>query len=328
MLLKGGGAVLWLDAMNTTHALARRCLAAAAVFLAVVVWAGPARDHAPFSKLVVFGDSISDNGNLFAVTQGAIPPAPYYVNGHFSNGQVWVEYLADQLGLGDQLEDHAFGGACSGRDSYVGFKYGIPGLPGLQDEIDMFALASGGRADPRALYVVQAGANDIFLWTESGMPTALADFADQVASNIAETVARLKKMGARHILVVDVADLGLTPDAHSTGFEDLLSFVTQTVNTAVAARLKTGRHGPGSGVDLFSLYASMHAIVDDMALFGFTNVTYPYLLVLAGDPDAFLFWDGVHPTTMGHGALADFAFARLQQLYPQLRDKRQHAGCN
>lgn len=300
----------------------------AAIVLAVVVQAGPARDHSPFSKLVVFGDSISDDGNLFAATGGAIPPAPYYVNGHFSNGQVWVEYLAEQLDLTDQLEDYAFGGACSGRESYVSFAYGIPGLPGLQDEIDMFAAATGGRADPRALYIVQAGANDIFLWTESGMPSSLLDFADQVASNIAQAVSRLKKMGARHILVVDIADLGLTPDAQASGFEELLSVVTQTVNTAVAAKLKTDKHCPGPVVGLFSMYAAMHAIVDDAALFGFSNVTYPYLMVLAGDPDAFLFWDGVHPTTMGHGVLADFAYARLQQLYPQLRRHKEHARCN
>jgi len=314
--------------MNTTHGLARRCLWVAAVFLAVVVQAGSARDHAPFSKLVVFGDSISDNGNLFGATGGAIPPVPYYVNGHFSNGQVWVEYLAEQLAIADDLENYAFGGACSGRESYVSFAYGIPGLPGLQDEIDMFAAVSGGRADPRALYIVQAGANDIFLWTESGMPSSLVDFADQVARNIADAVSRLKKMGARHILVVDIADLGLTPDAQASGFEELLSVVTQTVNTAVAAKLKTDKHDRGPVIGLFSMYAAMHAIVDDAALFGFSNITYPYLMVLAGDPDGFLFWDGVHPTTMGHGALADFAFARLQQLYPRLRHHKQHAGCN
>ncbi|MFT3867996.1 MAG: SGNH/GDSL hydrolase family protein [Nibricoccus sp.] len=314
--------------MNTTHALARRCFLVAAMFLAVVVQAGSTRDHSPFSKLVVFGDSISDDGNLFTATGGAIPPAPYYVNGHFSNGPVWVEYLAEQLGLADDLENYAFGGACSGRESYVSFAYGIPGLPGLQDEIDLFAKASGGRADPHALYIVQAGANDIFLWTESGMPSSLAAFADQVASNLFEAVSRLKKMGARHILVVDVADLGLTPDAQASGYDELLSVVTQTVNTAVAAKFKTNKHCPGPAVGLFSLFDAMHAIVDDADLFGFSNVTYPYLTVLAGNPDVFLFWDGVHPTTMGHGELADFAYARLQQLYPQLRHRKQHAGCN
>lgn len=299
----------------------------AAVFMAVVIQAEQARDHAPFSKLVVFGDSISDDGNLYAATGGAIPPAPYYVNGHFSNGLVWVEYLAEQLKLADKLDDFAFGGACSGRDSYVGFKYSIPGLPGLLDEIDMFAAANQGHADPRALYIIQAGANDIFLWSESGMATSLTAFANQVAGNIADAVVRLKKMGARHILVVDIADLGLTPDAQASGFDDLLSEVTQAVNATVAARLKMANHGQGPDVDFFSIYGAMHMIVDDATLFGFADISHAYLQILAGDPDTFLFWDGVHPTTEGHGVLADFAYLRLEQLYPQLRRLKHPGGC-
>ncbi|MEO7403832.1 MAG: hypothetical protein ABIU95_09210, partial [Burkholderiales bacterium] len=45
---------------------------------------------APYSNIVVFGDSLSDPGNFFAKTAipGVIPgfPPPPYVNGHFSNG--------------------------------------------------------------------------------------------------------------------------------------------------------------------------------------------------------------------------------------------------
>src|SRR4051812_8541313 len=61
-----------------------------------------------FTKLVVLGDSLSDTGNLFAATGGAIPPSPYYL-GRFSNGPVWVEYLAEALDV--PFEDYAYGGA-------------------------------------------------------------------------------------------------------------------------------------------------------------------------------------------------------------------------
>ena len=179
------------------------------------------------------------------MTGGAIPPAPAYVDGRFSNGSVWVEYLAERLDLVGKLENYSFGGACSGRESYVSFAYGIPGLPGLQDELDLFAAARGGRADPRALYIVQAGANDIFLWAESGMNTSLADFAALTASNIADAVARLRQMGARNILVVDVADIGLTPYGLASGFDTMLTGVTMTVNNAVAAKLRKTKHREG-----------------------------------------------------------------------------------
>lgn len=49
-----------------------------------------------FGNIVAFGDSLTHNGNLYAATEatGGIPPAPSYSNGRFSNGPVWVEYLA------------------------------------------------------------------------------------------------------------------------------------------------------------------------------------------------------------------------------------------
>lgn len=47
----------------------------------------------------VFGDSLSDTGNLFQKTAGLLPPSPLYFNGRFSNGALSVEQLAQSLGL-------------------------------------------------------------------------------------------------------------------------------------------------------------------------------------------------------------------------------------
>ena len=59
---------------------------------------------ASFSGMVVFGDSLSDSGNLFTFTGEAVPASPPYFEGRFSNGPVWVEDLLDRLNAGpDQL---------------------------------------------------------------------------------------------------------------------------------------------------------------------------------------------------------------------------------
>src|SRR5437660_8377950 len=50
----------------------------------------------PITQMVVFGDSLSDVGNVYAATGS--PPAPYYP-GRYSNGPIWVERLAANLGL-------------------------------------------------------------------------------------------------------------------------------------------------------------------------------------------------------------------------------------
>ena len=60
----------------------------------------PARCHAEdFSSIYFFGDSLSDVGNLNAVTLGILPGDAYY-DGRFSNGPVYSELLADEFGLG------------------------------------------------------------------------------------------------------------------------------------------------------------------------------------------------------------------------------------
>jgi Phospholipase/lecithinase/hemolysin len=68
----------------------------AALFSASLLGALPAH-AAAYSALYVFGDSLSDNGNIPAAS-GYRPSAPY-ADGRFSNGPVAVEYLADNLGL-------------------------------------------------------------------------------------------------------------------------------------------------------------------------------------------------------------------------------------
>ena len=62
-----------------------------------------------FTAVIAYGDSLSDNGNLYAAT--GYPPYPYW-NGRFSNGPVTVEYLANSLH--SPLLDFAWGGATTG----------------------------------------------------------------------------------------------------------------------------------------------------------------------------------------------------------------------
>src|SRR5688500_5638293 len=62
---------------------------------------------APFTRIVAFGDSLTDNGNLYA--SEAYPPSPPYFEGRGTNGPVAVEYLSAALGV--PLLDFAVYGA-------------------------------------------------------------------------------------------------------------------------------------------------------------------------------------------------------------------------
>ena len=120
-------------------------------------WLGPNS----FTGIYAFGDSLTDTGNLFALT--GFPPEPYF-EGRISNGIVWIEYLAIAMQLEPgSLVNYSFAGATTGRDNELDVP-GVIEFPGLQDELDLFEADLGGNsADPSALYVVWAGANDIFV---------------------------------------------------------------------------------------------------------------------------------------------------------------------
>ncbi|MBL8642894.1 MAG: hypothetical protein JNK21_03090, partial [Rhodospirillaceae bacterium] len=103
-----------------------------------------------YSNLIVFGDSLSDAGRLFAITGGTQPASPPYANGRFSNGPVWVELLAPKLGFTfNGATDFAVGGAESGTGGPVG----------VSTHVNTLSAATTNR--PSTLVVHWAGAKDI-----------------------------------------------------------------------------------------------------------------------------------------------------------------------
>ena len=115
-----------------------------------------------FDALYVFGDSLSDAGNLFAAT--GIPGSPYY-NGQFSNGPVAPILLAADLGLGPLLPsllggtDYAYGSGESGPTSFNTSNLQTDFI-GPMGQLSQYQ-ATHPTADPNALYLVFIGANDL-----------------------------------------------------------------------------------------------------------------------------------------------------------------------
>jgi phospholipase/lecithinase/hemolysin len=166
-------------------------------------------DSTPFSRIVVFGDSLSDAGNLFRLS-GGFPPPPYF-EGRASNGRLWVEQLADALGMSIAPGDnYAVFGATTGD---FNLNDGLNGrvCPGLLDEIAIasFTATRSAAEAEGALFTVWAGANDFFLALETGQSPEV--LIGNGVGNTVQAIQQLWQAGARHIMVVNVPDLGLTP---------------------------------------------------------------------------------------------------------------------
>jgi cholinesterase len=236
-----------------------------------------------YSAVVVYGDSLSDNGNLFAATQpiipGGEPPSPPYYMGRFSNGPVAVEQLAAKLGI--PLLDFAFGGATTGvgngGDGGTQTSLGAFSLPGMLTELAAFPPPA--TLTSTALFVVWGGANDY----ELGEPVNVA------IGDIDAIVNALRAAGATHILVPGLPDLGLTPEFSGVPSATLFS---EQFNAGLQATLPPG-------VTYFDTFGLLNSIIANPGAYGITNTTGSCLTAttLCTDPSQFIFWDDIHPTT-------------------------------
>jgi len=242
-----------------------------------------------FSSVVVYGDSLSDNGNLYSLTGGAYPPSPPYYDGRFSNGPVAAEQLAADLGV--PLHDFAVGGATSGVGNYIDggtqTTTGIYGLPGMQAELAESAPLLSSSLTSSSLFLVWGGANDFLT---GGSPTVAAD-------NIDAIVAALESDGAQHILVPGLPDLGLTPDYAG---DPAATAYSEEFNAVLQAGL------PGGAI-YFNTFNLLNQIESDPSAYGLTNTTTPCFngATVCANPNQYLFWDGFHPTTAVDTIVAD-----------------------
>ena len=266
-----------------------------------------------FSQMFVFGDSVSDVGTLFSLTGGIVPPTPPYFNGRFSNGPVWVENLAPRLGLTfNPSTDFAIGGATTGTQNVGSTSSAI--LPGLQSEVDNFVVANQTGADPNALYVVWAGANDYL----GGGST---DFATTV-NNLATAVTKLTAVGAKNFMLPNLINLGATPAAISNGtqVQQGLTQLSLAHNTTLAATIQRLEQNSQINIIPVDVYTLLNNAIANPSNFGFTNVTTNlvpgvgtnpevrgFTLSSGINPNEYLFWDVLHPTTHAQELIADTA---------------------
>lgn len=271
-----------------------------------------------FEEIYVFGDSLSDIGNVFNVTSTISPegfPPPPYFQGRFSNGPVWVDYLAQDLGLAptpymdvaggavptDGI-NYAFGGATTGSSNTI-----IAGLlPGLQQQIDNYTAANTS-ADPNALYVVWAGANDY-------LGGGVTDVTEPV-NNLSTAVTSLYNVGARDIMVVNLSDLGDLPGTRSDSqFSSGFNALTSAHNSGLAATLDLLSQKPEINIIPVDVNSILNKAIADPGEFGFTNVTDSCLTEssVCANPDEYLFWDDIHPTTAAHELVGELAFSALE----------------
>jgi outer membrane lipase/esterase len=267
-----------------------------------------------FSQFVVFGDSLSDNGNAFIGTGGATPAPPLYTTGRFTDGPdtippgtaggIWHEVLSGLLG-----EPVALPFLAGGTNFAIGGAKILPGdplIPSLGQQIGIALSATGGIADPNALYVIWGGANDLYgaVETPGATPADVAATETAMVNALATDISLLSAAGARNFLWLNLPQLATTPRGAGDPLNAALAAASTQFRADVAAQTFFLDQALGvriADVDIYGLYQT---VVANPAAFGYVNVTTP-AQGLNVNPDQYLFWDlPSHPTTPGHRLIA------------------------
>jgi phospholipase/lecithinase/hemolysin len=279
----------------------------------------PAEPTPKIDQIIAFGDSLSDTGTLFQLTGGLVPPSPPYFEGRFSNGPIWIDYLADRFGLDDTAaQSFAVGGAKAGRDNISTEQFGLPAslnLPGTLDEIDAFTTQASPVADSNTLFVLWAGGNDL-LNLPSDPNQAFAGIVNAVA-DVSKGIIELAQVGAEQILVPNSIDLGLAPFPRRNGLAEQATTASVIFNRLLDGVIPFLERGLGINVIEVDLFSVSQRVAANPGEFGFTNVTDPLIeQTTPVNPDEFFWWDQIHPTTRTHQIVADLFEASVAQSTP------------
>ena len=261
-----------------------------------------------FTNLIVFGDSLSDTGNVFTRSGGLFPPSPPYADGRFSNGDLIVDIIAEEFGLPENTSylvggtNYAFGGATTGEGtSQVGFFDILPApieVPNIAGQIDIYLSTQTPQQND--LFYIFGGGNDIvFSLGEGEQPPTPQSLVDNITDNITE----LAQSGAKTFVVPNLPPLDIIPLFAEQSPETIaiINNITDNFNLLLDQELDS----IATDLDVTIIEPDLNTIIDELIgnadQLGFTNTTESVIDidngVLIGNPAEFIFWDFIHPTT-------------------------------
>ncbi|CAG8488250.1 4315_t:CDS:2 [Ambispora gerdemannii] len=300
-------------------------------FIAAVAWSILLFSRGYFFSytIVVFGDSLSDNGNQFASTNNTIPPPDIYPKGRWTNDKTWVEYVADSLNV--NLRDMAFGGATADNNIVK------------SENIIVKSENSSTGTHNKQKYELSSVKQQLDYFLQNGTEpdkyqTTYMIWIENIIDSIQESLTRLStSVGARKFLINNLPPLEITPliQRHFTTdqqkqLKDLVishnaQLEVMVKNFSLTSHRVTAR--------VFDVYNLTNEILNDPDKYHFKNVKDPCLDYYDGifansssisnssgidtstnvnntiqpceERDSYLFWDRLHPTARAHHLLAD-----------------------
>jgi outer membrane lipase/esterase len=288
-----------------------RVLAGAAIgFTAVCATAASAQR---VDRIVAFGDSYADTGNLFALL--GIDPATtiIYPTGRFTGGTNYIDTLGQTFSVTPQ--DFAIGGAATAS---------APGQPGLDFEVATFLSGGGGvfpAVTPRFgsgdLVTVSIGGNDARFYQQNGGSVAAAPAAAAVSvANATSSLNALVAAGAPTISFL-AGNTALLPEvAGDPNAQTVRAAFSSAYNQGMQTTL-AGYAANGAIVHYLDLSLLLQDVQSNLSAYGFTNAgpcaPIAQCVTNASYASQYVFWvDALHPTSHTSMIIAQYIATQLQ----------------
>jgi phospholipase/lecithinase/hemolysin len=276
---------------------------------------------APYKKIVVFGDSLSDMGNLAAVPAYSFLNRLPYQHG-LTNGLTAVGHLAKLLNLPLKPSLHLSGKVAGSNFAVAGARTAVNDIGDFGAQISAFLASQANKARPDSLYVIFLGGNDVR--DMRNQSDALATTVlNNATKNIQKALTQLMAAGATHFLVVNVPDLGLVPEMQ--GKPALMKRSSQksaAFNKMLIQATAQASKRKAVTIVLFDLLTFLNGIVGNGKAYHFNNtqqacyssVTFKYYPQCnSAKMNSFFFFDDIHPTQRVHERLGRALFAAVPE---------------
>ncbi len=296
---------------------------------------------AEVKRLVIFGDSLSDQGRIYEFFHDRIPVSPPYWYGRFSNGPVWTDYIAKHFIIKNLSE----GGAT--LVDYSKYSHAITYLyiTFLGEEVSHFLKQD--EFLPTDLIIIWLGGNDYmaYHWTS-------LESVSRAVRELYLEIMRIRYKGAKHVLVINLPDLGSTPLAEQEDNRELLHQITLLHNQSIEDTLLSAF--PSEFIRIYDAYTMFNKILMLPSDYGFTDTTSPCYsgsqwrnkpplsqpsefhknnaleenirINNSGIPkhdsantpscEGMLFFDALHPTTLAHKFISEKLIQFIEENYP------------
>ncbi len=277
-----------------------------------------------FSQVFVFGDSLSDTGNLASLTGDL--PSPYYMN-RISNGSVAVETLAARLGHTVSASLHLIGPAEGSNYAVAGAN--AAGMEPMDLDIQIVSFQANHIIAPAdALYVIFVGGNDIRDARSETISILARSKVKAAATKVRKAIQTLSRAGARSFLLVSSPNIGLMPETRriatatdNPGLIERSTTLSKLYQDELYKMTRYLKYTSRAKITRFDLFNFFNELVEDADSYGFSNTTDACFNSAdstfhpdcnsGSNFDEFVFFDEIHPTTRVHELVGEALYETI-----------------